>query len=34
MQNGTAASQNEQLLRLVRDEWKWDGMFMSDWSGT
>lgn len=30
--NGTHASESERLLQeIVRDEWKWKGLVMSDW---
>ncbi|OHW99425.1 beta-glucosidase [Colletotrichum incanum] len=33
--NGTYCSENPDLLdKLVRKEWGWDGMIMSDWYGT
>lgn len=33
--NGTFCSENHDLLeKLVRKEWGWDGMIMSDWYGT
>lgn len=32
--NGVAASENKLLLDdILRKEWKWDGMIMSDWTG-
>ncbi|KAH6711685.1 beta-glucosidase precursor [Leptodontidium sp. MPI-SDFR-AT-0119] len=33
--NGTHAAENEHLLKeILREEWKWDGLVMSDWFGT
>lgn len=33
--NGTYCSENEELLdKLLRREWGWDGLVMSDWWGT
>lgn len=33
--NGTHAAENFHLLQeVLRDEWKWDGLVMSDWFGT
>ncbi len=33
--NGEHCSQSKKLLiDILRDEWKWDGMLMSDWFGT
>lgn len=33
--NGVHCSQNKRLLiDILREEWKWDGMIMSDWFGT
>ena len=33
--NGPTCSANAELLiRLLRDEWGWDGVLMSDWYGT
>lgn len=30
--NGTHAAEHPDLLqKILRDEWKWDGMVMSDW---
>lgn len=32
--NGIAASENKLLLdEILRKEWNWDGMIMSDWTG-
>ncbi|KAK1639269.1 glycoside hydrolase superfamily [Colletotrichum phormii] len=33
--NGTHAAESKQVLQdILRDEWKWDGLVMSDWFGT
>ncbi|KAM5344108.1 hypothetical protein ACJ41O_012645 [Fusarium nematophilum] len=33
--NGTHAPDNQHLLRdILRDEWKWDGLVVSDWFGS
>lgn len=32
--NGTFAAQHERLLGILRGEWGWDGLVMSDWFGT
>lgn len=33
--NGTHVSENKNILQdILRDEWKWDGLVMSDWFGT
>ncbi|RSM09104.1 hypothetical protein CDV31_007871 [Fusarium ambrosium] len=33
--NGTHAPENEHLLQeILRDEWKWDGLVVSDWFGS
>ncbi|KAK1687674.1 glycoside hydrolase superfamily [Colletotrichum godetiae] len=33
--NGTHAAESKQILQdILRDEWKWDGLVMSDWFGT
>ncbi|KAL1857547.1 hypothetical protein Daus18300_010305 [Diaporthe australafricana] len=33
--NGCHAAENKRLLQdILRDEWKWDGLVMSDWFGT
>ncbi|KAH7134618.1 beta-glucosidase [Dactylonectria estremocensis] len=33
--NGCHAAEHRQLLQeILRDEWKWDGLVMSDWYGT
>lgn len=33
--NGTHAPENDHLLQdILRDEWKWDGLVVSDWFGT
>ncbi|TID25052.1 beta-glucosidase precursor [Venturia nashicola] len=33
--NGTHVSEHPRLLQhVLRDEWKWDGLLMSDWFGT
>ncbi|CAI6087209.1 unnamed protein product [Clonostachys chloroleuca] len=33
--NGTHCSENSHVLQdILRDEWKWDGLVMSDWFGT
>lgn len=32
--NGEYASQNEQLFGILRKEWNYDGVVMSDWGGT
>ncbi|KAM0325758.1 hypothetical protein ACHAQA_007058 [Verticillium albo-atrum] len=33
--NGSHAPENRHLLQnILRDEWKWDGLVMSDWYGT
>ncbi|KAH7146315.1 beta-glucosidase [Dactylonectria macrodidyma] len=33
--NGCHAAEHRQLLQeILRDEWKWDGLIMSDWYGT
>jgi beta-glucosidase len=32
--NGTYMSENGSLIKLLRDEWKFDGVVMSDWYGT
>jgi beta-glucosidase len=33
--NGTHVSENKKILQdILRDEWKWDGLVMSDWFGT
>ncbi|RDW64974.1 beta-glucosidase-5 [Coleophoma cylindrospora] len=33
--NGVHAAENAHLLKdILRDEWKWDGLIMSDWFGT
>jgi beta-glucosidase len=30
--NGIHVSEDQSILRdIVRNEWKWDGLFMSDW---
>lgn len=32
--NGTPSSEHEHLLtRILKDEWRWDGLVMSDWLG-
>lgn len=32
--NGIHASENTKLYDILRQEWKWDGLVMSDWYGT
>ncbi|KAL8796014.1 MAG: hypothetical protein Q9195_001590 [Heterodermia aff. obscurata] len=32
--NGIHASENPGLYRILREEWKWEGLVMSDWFGT
>ncbi|ONH64904.1 putative beta-glucosidase I [Cyberlindnera fabianii] len=32
--NGTHASENQHLYNILRKEWGWDGLVMSDWTGT
>ncbi|KAK0377683.1 beta-glucosidase [Colletotrichum limetticola] len=33
--NGVHAAENKKILQdILRDEWKWDGLVMSDWFGT
>ncbi|KZL85165.1 beta-glucosidase [Colletotrichum incanum] len=33
--NGVHAAESKQILQdILRDEWKWDGLVMSDWFGT
>lgn len=32
--NGIHASENEHLIDILRKEWKWQGLVMSDWFGT
>lgn len=33
--NGVYCDMNRNLLQtILRDQWKWDGMTMSDWEGT
>lgn len=32
--NGLHASENEILIDILRKEWKWEGLVMSDWFGT
>lgn len=32
--NGTSASQNAELIALLKDGWGFDGLLMSDWFGT
>ena len=32
--NGLHASENEALIDILRKEWKWEGLVMSDWFGT
>lgn len=32
--NGTYAAENERLLSILKDEWGFDGLVMSDWWGT
>jgi beta-glucosidase len=32
--NGTYAAEQSELLRLLKDEWGFDGLVMSDWFGT
>ncbi|KAF1924059.1 glycoside hydrolase family 3 protein [Didymella exigua CBS 183.55] len=33
--NGLHAAENRNILKdIVRNEWKWDGLFVSDWFGT
>jgi beta-glucosidase len=32
--NGTSASENAALISLLKDEWGFDGLLMSDWWGT
>ena len=32
--NGVHASENDETLNILRKEWRWEGLVMSDWFGT
>lgn len=34
LQNGKSAAQNAHTMSIVRDEWQWKGLYISDWFGT